>query len=202
MATPVGHYLLGLSVAQLLAKDTVERRRQSLWLAAIACVPDLDVIPGIFVGNLARFHHGVSHSFFAGAVFAFGGLWILRWLNWKVSSRLFLLLFFLYASHILLDLITLDNGSPVGMPMFWPWNLETYQSPWLLLPNVQHTRASLFSGHNLFLMAQESLVFFPLLGLMQGLTRWPRPWLAPPVWLYGAWFVGAVSASCFSLYER
>ena len=60
-ATPVGHYFLGLSIAQVFARDDAERK-EGLWLATIACLPDLDVVPGLFVGMLAQFHHGASHS--------------------------------------------------------------------------------------------------------------------------------------------
>ncbi len=64
VATPVGHYLLGLSITQAVAQDPAQRKR-GLWLATIACLPDLDVIPGLFVGGIAEFHHGASHSFAA-----------------------------------------------------------------------------------------------------------------------------------------
>jgi inner membrane protein len=201
MATPVGHYLLGLSVSQLFARDR-DQRRQGLWLATIACMPDLDVIPGLLVGKLNQFHHGASHSFFAAALFSFVGLWVFRWWGRKLSCRLFLLLFFLYVSHTVLDYLCLDTGAPFGVPLFWPWSQETYQSPWLLLPNVHHTSRPLFGAHNLLLMVREMLVFFPLFGLVQGLTRSSRPWSALATWLYGCWFIVAVSASLSSLHGQ
>jgi inner membrane protein len=200
MATPVGHYLLGLSVMQLFARDRDERRR-SIWLATVACVPDLDVIPGIFVGNLGRFHHGISHSFFAAAVFsliAFGILWRQ---GWKPSESLLLLLFLLYASHVVLDFFTLDPGAPHGVPLLWPWR-ETYQSSWALLPNVQHTGGPLFSAHNFFLMVREAVLFLPLIGFIYALkdSGWRSP--NPVAWFFAAWFIVAVSASFLSLNVR
>ena len=198
MATPVGHYLLGLSVTQFLARDGNERR-QGLWLATIACVPDLDLIPGLFVGKLAQFHHGASHSFAAAAIFSVGVLLLLKWRTGKFLLNFFLLSFLLYSSHAVLDFFTLDTGEPYGVPLFWPGSHETYQSPWLLLPYVQHTRAPIFSIHNLFLIIREMLLFFPLIGLIQTLkiARWPWPRTAS--WLYGSWFVSALWASVFSL---
>jgi len=67
MATPVGHYFLGLSITQVFARDDAERK-ECLWLVTIACLPDLDVVPGLFVGNLVQFHHGASHIFTSWAL--------------------------------------------------------------------------------------------------------------------------------------
>ena len=200
MATPVGHYLLGLSVTQILSKDRQERRR-GVGLALIACVPDLDVIPGILVGNLAQFHHSVSHSFFAAVIFSLLGFGALWWRGWKLSHSLFLLLFLLYVSHLILDFFTLDPGEPQGIPLFWPWK-ETYQSPWALLPNVQHTRGPLLSAHNLFLMVREALVFLPLIGLVYSFKSSPWRSSYAAAWLFGAWFIVAVSASFLSFHGR
>jgi inner membrane protein len=198
MATPVGHYLLGLSITQILARDPAQRRR-GLCLASIACLPDLDLIPGLFVGDLARFHHGASHSFAAALLFSLGVLFLLKWWTRKLILSVVLLSFVLYASHALLDFFTLDPGKPHGVPFFWPWQLETYQSPWPLLPHVQHTRAPIFSIHNLFLVIREMLLFLPLVGLIQSLKigRWPWPRTAS--WFYGSWFAAALWVSAFSL---
>jgi membrane-bound metal-dependent hydrolase YbcI (DUF457 family) len=198
MATPIGHYLLGLSITQFIARDRDERRR-GLWLAAIACLPDLDVVPGLLVGKLAQFHHGISHSLAAAAIFSAAGWLLVNGWRTRRSFNLAVLLCVLYASHVVLDFFTLDTGAPYGVPLFWPWSHEAYQSPWLLLPNVQHTRAPLFSSHNLFLMIRETLVFLPLAGLVQIVKRSSRPWSAPAAWLYCSWFLVAAWASVFQV---
>jgi membrane-bound metal-dependent hydrolase YbcI (DUF457 family) len=198
MATPLGHYLLGLSITQLFARDHDERK-QGLWLATIACVPDLDIIPGLLIGKLTQFHHGVSHSFAAAAIFSAAGWLQLKWRGRMPSLDLGLLLFLLYASHVVLDFFSLDTGAPYGVPLFWPWNHETYQSPWLLLPDVHHTRRPLLGTHNLFLMMREGLVFLPLIGLVQSLKNSPRSRPAAAVWFYGCWFLIAVWASTLTL---
>jgi inner membrane protein len=199
MATPVGHYLLGLSVTQLLARNSDERR-QGLWLATIACVPDLDVIPGLLVGKLNQFHHGASHSFFAAALFSLVGVWVFRWWGWKFSGRLLLLLFLLYASHNVLDTLCIDTGPPFGVPLLWPWSQETYQSPWLLLPDVHHTIAPLLSTHNVLLAIQETLIFLPLAGFIHTLKVARQPWSQRGAWFYGSWFLSVLSASVFYLH--
>jgi inner membrane protein len=197
MATPLGHYFVGLSLAQLFASDRAESRR-GLWLAAIACVPDLDFLPGLFVGNLSQFHHGASHSFAAAAIFAAGSLSVLRFIGWRQSLKLALLSFLLYGSHVVIDFFTVDRGTPYGVPLFWPWSHETYQSAWPLLPHVQHTRSPIVSVHNFLLMMREIVIFIPLVGLVCMLKRWSRP-SARAAWLYASWFIIAASASMLSL---
>ena len=150
MATPLGHYLVGVSITQGLARDSGERKR-GLWLAVIACLPDLDFIPGFFVGRLGQFHHGITHSFAAAAIFSILAWLVFRWCARGISLNLSLV-FLLYTSHVVLDFVTLDNSVPYGVPLFWPWSHDSYQSSWLLLPNVHHTRAPLFGPHNLLLM--------------------------------------------------
>jgi inner membrane protein len=201
MATPVGHYLVGLSVARLLAKDR-DGKRQGQWLALLACAPDLDVIPGLFFGNLSQFHHGISHSFAVAAIFSTAAYLFLKWLGYRPSFRLCIVILLLYSSHSLLDVFTLDTGAPYGVPLFWPWSHEAYQSTWVLLPNVQHTRAPLMSAHNLLLMVRETLLFLPLVGLVEALKNfeWPQRWTEAG--LYGVWFALAVWASVFSLQGR
>jgi membrane-bound metal-dependent hydrolase YbcI (DUF457 family) len=200
MATPLGHYLLGLSITQASARDSTEANR-GLWLALIACVPDLDIIPGLWVGKLNQFHHGVTHSFAAALMFS-----VCAWLWFRprvgrVALRLAFLMFCLYSSHVILDYFTLDTGVPYGVPLFWPLSHETYQSPWLLLPNVQHTRAPVFSLHNILLMVQEAALFLPLVGLIRAVKHSRTAWPIPRVWLYGCWFILALWASVFALYE-
>lgn len=201
MATPLGHYLVGLSITQGLARDSAERKR-GLWLAVIACLPDLDVIPGFFVGRLGQFHHGITHSFAAAAIFLIFAWLFFRWRARVISLNLSILIFLLYASHVVLDFVTLDTGAPYGVPLFWPWSHDSYQSFWLLLPNVQHTRAPVFSVHNILLMVQEGIIFLPLIGFIRALKHSQTAWPVRRAWLYGGWFILAIWASVFSLQER
>lgn len=198
MATPVGHYLLGLAVAQVLAQDEGQRKR-AFWLASVAWVPDLDVLPGLMVGDLSRFHHGATHGLPAAALFALLGTLVVAQTSKHWSLRLFPLLFLLYASHVFLDYLTLDTGAPYGVPLFWPFWQDSYASPLLLLPNVQHTAAPLISVHNLLLAIQEALLFLPLVGLIYSLKGWwpnrAPAWIKITGWFCGGWFFLAVITS-------
>jgi membrane-bound metal-dependent hydrolase YbcI (DUF457 family) len=197
MATPIGHYLLGLAITEACARDAQERRRAP-WLATVACMPDLDVLPGLLVGNLSLFHHGASHSLVAAGMAAVASAALLAYGRREVSPRLPILVFGLYASHSVLDSFTLDTTAPIGMPLFWPWS-QTFQAPWALLPNVQHTREPLVSAHNALLMVREILILAPLVGAVLAWRSSSRGWRDSVVWVCGASFLVAAGLSIASL---
>ncbi len=97
------------------------KRENTDWNLAASCIvlanlPDLDFIPGILVGHPDLFHHSFTHSYtMAAAVGLSAALLAKAWKN-RPFLKTFLLSFFSYASHVLLDSF-FDNGS---MPLFWP----------------------------------------------------------------------------------
>jgi hypothetical protein len=107
--------------------------------------------------------------------------------------------FLLYASHNVLDSLCVDTGPPFGVPLLWPFSMQVYQSPWLLLPDVHHTNKALFSLHNVLLVARELLVFVPLVVLLQ--IRHGASWnrFAGATWFFGSWFLLAVCMSVASV---
>jgi membrane-bound metal-dependent hydrolase YbcI (DUF457 family) len=198
MATPVGHYLVGLALTLGVAGDD-RQRALSPWLAAVACVPDLDVVPGLVVGDPSRFHHGVTHSLTAAVAVAAVLAGLAAAAGRRPTARLVVLLAALYASHSVLDALTLDPSEPRGVPLLWPWRDTPYESPWPLLPNVQHTRAPIVSTHNALLMLRETALFVPLVGLVHSVRHGRRPWKVAAPWVYASWFAAAAGASLASL---
>jgi membrane-bound metal-dependent hydrolase YbcI (DUF457 family) len=198
MATPLGHYIVGLAMAEAVRRHPHERS-WAPWLAAVACIPDLDFLPGFLVGEPSRFHHGVSHSLTAAALFA-TVLALLRIGRGRpLQGRVLLLVFAIYTSHNVLDYFTLDSGPPHGVPLFWPWSEQTFQAPWPLLPNVQHTVKPALSVHNALLGLREVLIFAPLVGVAIAVRTSVAPWRKPAVWLCGVWFLMAAGMSMVSL---
>ena len=198
MATPVGHYLVGLAFAGLAARAPATRRRAPWW-ALLACVPDLDVLPGLAVGSLAKFHHGASHSVTAAVVVALAVGAVVARRRGRLSPAVVALALALYGSHLLLDGVTADPMSPVGMPLLWPFSEATFQAPWSLLPNVQHTSGPVVSLHNVVLIVREVLIFAPLVGLVLAVRNPRAPWRAAAAWLSAAWFVTAAGLSIAAL---
>lgn len=198
MASPVGHYLLGLTITQALARNERERK-QGVFLAAAATLPDLDIVAGLLSGYLWRYHHGISHSLGMAAILAVAVLALLLWRKWDRPYYLALGIFFAYGSHVILDYASLDTGRFPGVPLLWPLVSERFVSPWLLFPYSIDAVGSLLNLHNIVVVIRELFLFVPLVALVYTLRTRRPPWPRPAIWIYGGLFVVAVWASIFMM---
>ena len=165
MATPYGHALAGLGLLNLWFYPSHERRPLTLygWVVLGACLPDLDFIPGLLMGQGGRFHHGISHSL--GLVLAASMLlWVVMGLQYKSLNffRMGGLVFCLTISHLLLDFFT---ESPKGFPLFWPLTESSFRSPLPIFPRVERSW-----GH-------------PQLRDQAWLCFWVETFLLAPLWI-------------------
>lgn len=199
MATPAGHYLLGLAVATLASPDERARRRAPWW-ALLACVPDLDVLPGLLLGDTALFHRGGSHSLAAAGLAAVAATALVA-LSGRAAVPFWfpVTIFAVYASHLALDTVTADTSPPVGIPLLWPATAEPFQAPWILLPKVQHGAEPMVSLHNALLVARETLIFGPLVVLSLAARRSLPVGNQRAAWLSGLAFATAAGLSIASL---
>ncbi len=165
MATPIGHSLVAASLflGQNRSHRTDWRLLSSYVLLANA--PDLDFLPGILIGDPSAFHHNVSHSLLFGALFTLALTFIakklLGWFPDYSFIRLVIVGFLLYSSHLVVDFVTLDDGFPYGMQLFWPFSSYRVNAPLYSLLNIIHETTPL-SVHNLKAVLREILVFAPL----------------------------------------
>ena len=167
MASPYGHALVGLGLFNLCYPRWFASRRKTGLIYGLVilgtCSPDLDFLPGIFLGNPGRFHHGPFHSLgmavalslTTGVLMAFFGK---RHSSSKTTSFIFILIF----SHLVLDFFTEDFKPPFGFPLFWPLSETYYISPWSILPYVERN----FSNPAIWsqivrVFIVESLFFLP-----------------------------------------
>ena len=150
MATPIGHLLAGAAIGTLMARGSNLPRAIFIGgLAAIAA--DFDFIPGMLIGNPGRFHHAQSHSItFAVLIGIIAGL-----IATESRLRWALLIGLGYGSHLILDLLTFDDSAPQGIPIFWPFVRDVFQSPITLFPNVAWGSRSLITAQNLDLLIRE-----------------------------------------------
>lgn len=160
MATPVGHMLAGASAAACARpKGPVSWRLGAG--AAAGGAADLDFVPGLLLGDPARFHHGPSHSLGVALLVA-SLVWFLasrdRW-RWALAAG------GAYASHLFLDILTVDPSPPVGIPLLWPLSDAYLISPVTPLPRVLHSSASVFNLHNVGVALLEIVLFGLLLWL-------------------------------------
>lgn len=174
MVSPVGHSVAGWAVYRAchVGKPGFAPRSCLFLLSlVVASAPDLDFIPGFFVGDLNRFHQGISHSLGFMLMLATVGA-VLGGRQLVGGAARFVILFCaLYGSHLVLDCLTFDGSAPIGIPIFWPLSGERFISGWTLFDAVHHgipgsdtvafLRSS-FSLHNIGVALIEVLVLTPI----------------------------------------
>ncbi len=162
VATPFGHLAIGTAWALVVA----ERPAPPRWLilgAACAAAADLDFLPGLFVGDPARFHHGASHSVVAAIGLSSLVLWAWRQLG-PISWRAVLLVSGAFASHLAADFSTHDPGTRQGLPLAWPFSSARLLAPTWLVPAVMRTWPPTWDwlGHTAWLVLTEVALALPL----------------------------------------
>ena len=112
----------------LLEIDTADRLpwQETLGLLAVAaflaCLPDLDYLPGLLVGELNRYHQLFTHSLAFCAVASAVAAWALRRTPLRPPSVAAIVF-----SHLLFDLLTEDARPPIGIPLLWPFSDKPFQ---------------------------------------------------------------------------
>jgi inner membrane protein len=123
MPSPVGHILGGVAV--FLAGTKKECRSRFIFgitlLSSIS--PDFDFFPGILIGQMGAFHHGISHSL--GFAILFGALVFLfvRYVEKSVAVQGAMLATLAYVTHVVLDCVGVNEGTR-GVPILWPLSDE------------------------------------------------------------------------------
>ncbi|HZU32912.1 MAG TPA: metal-dependent hydrolase [Candidatus Angelobacter sp.] len=128
MASLFTHAFVGIALGQANPRDLQKDWR--FWLAVIACsiLPDVDSI-GFYMGvpyGALWGHRGLTHSLLFALVLGFlAALWLDSSFHreWKLA----VLLFFVAASHGVLDAMT---SGGLGVAFFSPFNIRRYFFPW------------------------------------------------------------------------
>ncbi len=165
MASPVFHGLAGAGLAYLMAGDTRLPLFASLRKvfpvlvagAGLACLADVDYLPGLWRGYLNTTHQQATHS--VGWMLAVvGGIWLVgravcpARFGWRAAVFLVVLL----GSHLAIDLATADHFAPYGIPLWMPFSEARVRLPFALLPAWQKTAlADLGNGHNVRVVLAE-----------------------------------------------
>lgn len=120
MASPLLHSFTGAWLSRAIG-SRAGRAGRVLAVAAIACLPDLDLIPGLLQGDAFRHHHGPTHSLGAALAVAVA-LSVLGFGGSLSRPRAAMLVGLAYASHLILDLVSYDAfaGDGIGIPLLWP----------------------------------------------------------------------------------
>lgn len=117
MAFPPAHMLVGAGVAEVARAAPPPLPRGRAWAAgaALAVVPDLDIVLGIALGRGGAYHGTFTHSVVATLAVALltGVLWGRRW-SFLAGAA--------YGSHLLVDL--LDDRGETNVLLGWPFTEE------------------------------------------------------------------------------
>ena len=165
MPSPIGHSLMGYLFYRSTQRPLGTRQWTRIGLFVLAAnAADLDFLPGLFVGDLSRFHHGPSHSI--GFAIFFG---LLASLFVSRRGYAFVMASSLYLSHVVLDYLIQDPSPPHGVPLFWPLSHEYYMAPFAFFPRFDYASSSagpllspIFTLHNLLTVCVEAALLSPL----------------------------------------
>jgi len=139
MPSPVAHAFAGAAVYAGLTPRGALRRDWRPWALAVfaGVAADLDFLPGLLAGDPSRYHHWATHSVAAAALFtllvtplASAALGPMR--------RRAAILGVGYASHLALDLVTVDRTEPRGIPLLWPFSQDPFLSPIPVFTDIHH----------------------------------------------------------------
>jgi hypothetical protein len=119
MPSPVAHILSGLAV--YVAGTRPDSRSRFIGGVTLlgSIVPDFDFLPGILIGDMGAFHHGISHSLVFSALFGALVFLVAAHIDRTIALRASLLSGIAYAVHVMLDFVGV-YGNSRGVPLLWP----------------------------------------------------------------------------------
>ncbi len=95
----------------------------------IGNLPDLDFLVGFVVGQPGLVHRGVSHTLLAAVVFGIAAGAVARRVRREPFVPAALVFGTAYASHLLVDWLTIDTRPPAGGQFLWPLSSAYYIAP-------------------------------------------------------------------------
>jgi len=185
MSSPVFHGLAGAGLAYAMAGDarlplSASLRKAFPLLAAaavLACLPDVDYLPGIWRGCLNTTHQQATHGV-AWVLLVSTGIWLVlrAWRPRRAGWRAWMFLLVLIGSHLAIDAFTDDHFAPYGVPLGAPFSEQRYSVPRPLLPAWKKTSFADFRNpRNLRTLGIEAGAGLAVAGVCIGAKRgWTR----------------------------
>jgi membrane-bound metal-dependent hydrolase YbcI (DUF457 family) len=151
MPSPIAHLAASFAIYQICQSPPmqqtpvgVDRSFRSLaMIVGLSFLPDLDAIPGLFLGELDRFHNNLTHSLVTGLFMAIA-MGSIVWLkNRSGFIRGFSLVLITYQLHVLMDFFTRGRGAM----LLWPFSEERYEPAIKLFYGLQRSKGWLTIDH-------------------------------------------------------
>jgi len=133
MASPVGHALVGLTSAAVVARATGTDGSLTLWAGAFVAsgLPDLDMLLVASGLDLEKAHRSWSHSLVALAGLVGAVYWLVPGVG-SLDGGILLAWLAAVVSHPLVDVVTTGPemaGRGFGIPLFWPLSKRRFFVP-------------------------------------------------------------------------
>jgi membrane-bound metal-dependent hydrolase YbcI (DUF457 family) len=160
MPSPLGHILAGTAV---YLTGTRRESRSKLVLSVTllgSLLPDFDFVPGVLIGDLRAFHHGISHSLALAALFGLSVFFLIPRREKDIALRVGVLAALSYASHVILDLVSVNEGTR-GVPILWPLSDQQFGLELHLLGYFRYSDRSIWSvirWDNISALSRELIV--------------------------------------------
>lgn len=171
MPSPIGHTLTGVCLFVFVRNQVSTKQVQKLLLllVAVSNLPDIDILPGLLVGDPRAFHRQATHSFTIAILLGIFSNIIATKLAQKEARKWGGWISILYGSHILLDLFVVDRRPPFGVQALWPFSQDYFISPFSIFqgfhyfdPNADILE-TLLSQHNFKVFLQEFIFISPFI---------------------------------------
>lgn len=127
MPSPLGHSLAAYALAQA-SHSSAHNRRLLLYAVIIACLPDIDILPGILIGPPGFYRHGVTHSLLAALVVSLTAAGLAAATR-RRPAYIFVVTLVMYCSHLLLDMLRASTLPIHGLQVLWPLDHTFYNLP-------------------------------------------------------------------------
>ena len=138
MPSPLGHGILGTAI--YLAGTNAESRSRALFVIILfaSVLPDLDFLPGFMIGDPLAFHHGASHSFAFAVLFGAMAYLLTLKVRKEMAFCVGVLVGLAFASHVVLDMLSVGAGGARGVPILWPLSDQRYGIKLNILGHFHH----------------------------------------------------------------
>jgi hypothetical protein len=133
--------------------------RQLVVTEGLSLLPDVDIVPGILLGDIGRFHNNLMSSLLAGLATALGVGGLAWWRTGRGFKRWSLIALVCYYMHLLMDYLTVGGG----IMLLWPFSWNRHVSPVTLFYGLRWSDGLTSKRHLRTLVTEIGLVALPIL---------------------------------------
>lgn len=183
MPSPIAHAAMGYGLYQIcrpLRRQECSRHIgpvPPLLMATVglSLLPDMDVVVGILMGDLGRFHNNVMNSLIVGLVVALG-IGAVGWFRQSSGfGKWFIIALLCYETHVMMDFFTIGRG----VMILWPFSSARYEPAVKLFYGLHWSDGWISVRHLWTLLTELGYVLF--VGVILGVAHKCLPGKTAPL---------------------